>query len=116
MLQQRVNTAQYNEMRASTMTEAELQAVIIAHAQRLGFIVYHTHDSRRSQPGYPDLHLVHPKRGVSLFRELKSQKGKLRADQVIWLDGLTATGADAAVWRPIDWFDHTIDTVLDPPR
>lgn len=109
-----VTQAEYNAMRARLMTEAALQACVIALAQRNGWLVYHTHDSRRSQPGYPDLHLIHPATGRSLFRELKTQKGRLSPAQREWLDGLTATGADAAVWRPADWFDDTVMRQLHP--
>ena len=88
------------------------QSVVIAAAKRAGWLVYHTHDSRRSQAGYPDLALVHEQRGVAMFRELKTEKGKLRPDQVLWLRALTAAGQDAKVWRPIDWFSSRIDGEL----
>jgi hypothetical protein len=63
--------------------------------------VYHTHNSRRSEPGFPDLTVVGA-HGV-LFRELKSERGRVTADQRRWLDALAAAGADVVVWRPCDW-------------
>jgi len=64
-------------------------------------MVYHTHDSRRSEPGYPDVTVCGP-RGV-LFRELKAERGRLSPDQRVWLERLREAGGDAAVWRPVDW-------------
>jgi hypothetical protein len=105
---------EYHLQQASTMTKKAFQAVVVAAARRAGWSVYHTADSSRSEPGYPDLHLVHPGLGRSVFRELKTQKGRLSPKQEEWLGMLTAAGCDADVWRPIHWFDTTIDQVLRP--
>lgn len=110
-----ISTAEYHRMQAKLMTEAQLQAAIIAAAQRRDWLVYHTHDSRRSQPGFPDLVLVHAQQGRILYRELKTQTGKHRPDQKIWLRDLAAAGADAGTWRPLDWFDGTVSRELDEP-
>ena len=40
------------------MTEREWQAQVVSAAQALGWTTYHTHDSRRSNKGWPDLVLV----------------------------------------------------------
>jgi hypothetical protein len=93
-------------------TEADFQARIIKTAQAAGWLVYHTHDSRRSQRGFPDLVLVHAARGLVLFRELKTEKGTLRPAQRDWIHDLTQAGQDAAVWRPRQWFDQTIPDLL----
>ena len=53
-----------------------------------------------SVKGWPDWTIRGP-RGV-LFRELKSQRGKVEPEQQEWLDALTGSGADAGVWRPSD--------------
>jgi hypothetical protein len=71
------------------------------YAKLTGWLVYHTHDSRRSQPGFPDLVLL--RAPVALFVECKSERGRLRAEQAVFLDTLTACGCDARVWRPGDW-------------
>lgn len=52
-------------------------------------------------PGWPDLVMVRGER--LLFRELKTDAGRLTADQQLWLDALRAAGQDAGVWRPRDW-------------
>jgi len=85
------------------MSEREFQAIVVEVAQLHGYeLAYHTHDSRRSAPGFPDLVLVSSRRGRVLFRELKTDKGRVSPDQRTWIDGLTAAGMDAGVWRPSD--------------
>jgi hypothetical protein len=75
-----------------------------AHIRRLtsdlGLLRYHTHDSRRSPGGFPDLVCVGP--GGVLFRELKREGRNPTPAQQRWLDALTAAGSDAGVWRPSD--------------
>ncbi len=83
------------------MTERQLLDAVRDACRWSALLCYHPFDSRRSAPGYPDLTVVGP-RGV-LFRELKSDRGRLTPEQRTWLDRLTAAGADAAVWRPADW-------------
>lgn len=109
-----VSVDEYHAMQAKNMPEKVFQATIIGAAMRQGWLVYHTFDSRRSQPGFPDLVLVHPEAGKCLFRELKTQTGKTTPKQDEWLTALTHAGLDAAVWRPADWFDNTIDAQLIP--
>lgn len=107
--------AEFAQQQAATCTEKQLQTAITAAAKRGGWLIYHTYFSRGSQPGYPDLHLVHPGLGISIFRELKTQSGQTSAFQKAWLAALTAAGHDAGVWRPIDWFNGTISAyLLDP--
>lgn len=97
-----VSAREYREELAATMTEAAFQAQVVALARSLGWLAWHTYDSRRSAPGFPDLTLVHPQRGLLKFRELKTAKGRVRPEQSQCLAALAATGADAAVWRPAD--------------
>jgi hypothetical protein len=82
------------------MTESELQTAVTEMCTWLGLRYYHTHDSRRSNPGFPDLVIVGPS-GV-LFAELKSQHGRIRPDQKHWLHDLRAAGAQVALWFPDD--------------
>ncbi len=96
--------------RAKTMSEANLQACIEQLARYRGWRSYHTHDSRRSQAGFPDLVLV--KNDRILWRELKTMTGRMRPEQTAWLTDLEAAGADTAIWRPIDWLNGTIDRDL----
>jgi hypothetical protein len=90
--------------------EKRFQARVLQAAKEHGWLCYHTHDSRRSQPGFPDLVLVRP--GALLFAELKSATGKLTQEQVQWLSLLQSVpGVEAVVWRPGDW--QTVQLRLD---
>ena len=86
------------------MRERDWQAMVTAAAQHLGYLAYHTADSRRSQPGFPDLCLVRGERLV--FLELKTEKGRVRPEQQVWLDALSQVpGVVAMVARPSQWDD-----------
>ena len=84
---------------AAAMSEAQLLATIRRACRTLGLLCYHTHDSRRSEPGFPDLVIVGSR---MIIRELKTERGRLRPEQRTWLDALTAAGQDADIWRPRD--------------
>jgi hypothetical protein len=63
---------------------------------------YHTHDSRHSAAGFPDLCLCRPPRLI--FAELKSDKGQLSSEQMNWIHQLERVpGISVFVWRPSDW-------------
>ena len=93
-------------------SERVFQSHVVQLAQVLGWLVYHTHDSRRSAPGFPDLVLVHVGQGRVLWRELKSARGRLSVPQREWLDSLEAAGEDAGVWRPEDWVSGVVEAEL----
>ncbi len=84
------------------MTEAQWQRVIVDAAHALQWMVYHTYDSRRSNPGWPDLVLVKPPRLLAI--EVKAEKGRVRPEQIIWLAALDQIpGVTAMLARPSDW-------------
>ena len=86
------------------MTEAELQSAILEVARWNGWKVYHTHNSRRSQPGFPDLILIRD--GTMLAWELKSDTGRVTAEQWDWIHafaGVTEVGSQ--VIYPDDYDD-----------
>lgn len=92
------------------MSEAQLMAAVIECAERLSWRVWHDNDSRRNNPGLPDLILV---RGPDLlFVELKTAHGKLRREQEAWIDELAGTYAEVHVWRPADWQNGRIERRL----
>jgi hypothetical protein len=90
------------------MTEAMLLAHVLRRLKALGWAAYHTHDSRRSQAGYPDIAAVRGSR--LLYAELKSRTGVLTVEQRLWLDALWSAGAECYVWRPddLDWIDEVL--------
>lgn len=96
------------------MNEAQLQDAVIDLCQLYGLKVAHFRAARTERgwrtpvgadgAGFPDLVIV-GRNGV-LWRELKSDLGRVRAEQFAWLDALHDAGEDATVWRPTDWPDH----------
>lgn len=104
------------ELRAreiSAWPEKDFQQRVINLAQTLGYTqIYHTHDSRRSQPGFPDLVLVNPHTKRVLFRELKSARGRISPAQKQWADALIQAGADFDFWYPADWASEKIHNQL----
>lgn len=98
-------------------SERQLQANVIDAAKHLGWSIYHTHDSRRSQPGFPDLVLWHPIQRRLILRELKTETGRMSPAQMTTIHGMQAAGADVAVWRPRDWAgQQIIDDLRGAPR
>ena len=94
--------------------EAKFQAAVVELALHNYWMSYHTHDSRRSDAGFPDLVLVNADLSVVLFRELK-MPGKLPSKaQLCWLTVLHNVGMDAKTWWPIDWPE--IERTLTAPR
>ena len=96
---------------AQRMTEDELLANVRDAARKLGWLEYHTHDSRRSGEGFPDLVLAHRTDGRIIFAELKRMSGKLSAAQEEWLAVLGLRGT-TYVWRPDDWLAGRIEQAL----
>jgi hypothetical protein len=83
------------------VTEEHFLRDVTALAVRFGWRPYHTHDSRKSQPGFPDLTLVRPPRLI--FAELKTMTGVVTTEQEEWLDDLwQVPGVEAYLWRPSD--------------
>lgn len=96
---------------ALAMSEADLLSNVREMAKAAGWMVYHTHDSRRSEVGFPDCVLVRKSR--ILFVELKSEKGKPSPAQVEWLHALMLTRrVETFLWRPSDWLSGTIEGML----
>ena len=98
----------------ASMTEAQMMAGIIQAARTLGYMVYHTHDARSSEPGFPDLMVCG--HGKLFIWELKTARGKLREStttkrgrylpsQLDWLNAFAEAGIDARVIRPADYDD-----------
>ena len=97
-------------IRQPTLTEKQLQAVVVNLARLLNWRVYHTFLSIRSAPGFPDCCMVRGDR--LLFAELKSATGKVSEAQLAWLLDLKGVGAETHVWRPEHWFSGEIEACL----
>ncbi len=82
-------------------TERDFMAQIIQAAILLGWRIYHTHDSRRSPAGFPDLFMVRGSRVLAF--EVKTQRGKLTQPQQDWLTDMQIAGIDVKIARPSDW-------------
>ncbi len=85
---------------AQVISEKSWHETVVATAKAFGWRVYHTHDSRRSEAGFPDLVMA---RERVIFAELKTERGRLTAAQEAWLEALAAAGAATYCWRPSDW-------------
>ena len=100
-------------MMPDTVSEAGFQQAIVELAYRLGWRVQHsraiqTRNGRwmtaiQGHNGFPDIVLAHPKHGV-LIAELKTARGRLGADQLLWRDALEPH-IEYHLWRPSDWDD-----------
>jgi hypothetical protein len=87
---------------AGGLSEAVWQDHVLALATAYQWRSYHTHDSRRSNPGFPDLVLLRPPE--LLFVELKTDTGRIRPEQKSWLDEL-----DVVALAIASWTDHAGD-------
>ncbi len=105
------------------MSEAALQAAVIGLARLLGYRVAHFRPAETKQgwrtpvqadgKGFPDLVLV--RAGRLLFVELKAARGRISAEQGLWLETLATVQADGLsihVWQPIDWTSGLVERVL----
>jgi hypothetical protein len=95
--------------------EADFQAQLVKAAKRLGWRVFHDFDSRRSEPGFPDLVLASRTQRRVIFAELKSENGQLSEDQAWWAVTLSAAGLEYHLWRPANW-DLALRTLWKKPE
>lgn len=99
--------------------EATFQAQVIGLARYTQWLIYHAPaggkdgraDREQVGAGFPDLVLVKGPRLI--FVELKTRTGRVRPDQVTWLDALGDVGrlalgpasVEVYLWRPADLED-----------
>ena len=91
--------------------EAQFTSAVREEAKWAGWeLIYHTHNSQRSDLGFPDLVLVRGKRII--FAELKYDRGyedwdsrtkrkaTVTTEQKRWMDGLSKVdGVEVYLWR-----------------
>lgn len=104
-----VVAAPVTDPRAWAMSEDRGPDSLEAHVRRLmkdlGLDGFHVRNSIGSRRGFPDWEIW----GTSvLWRELKSERGRLSTDQRRVGSLITRAGGDWAVWRPRDLLDGTI--------
>ena len=99
-------TAYLRRGQAAPMSEAQLLAIVRAALKRINYLTYHTHMSKRSEPGFPDLvavpdPLVH-RRDVTMYMlELKREDERPTLAQQHWLDALARVEqVEAHLLRP----------------
>lgn len=96
--------------------EASFTQTVIELFRLNNWLVYHTHNSRHSERGFPDLVMV--RSGVIIIAELKTDSGALtkggmagnkrtkrwRPGQEDWIREIDAcAGVLCFLWRPRDW-------------
>jgi hypothetical protein len=99
------------------MTEPELLAAVLDLARVFGWRTAHFRAAQTRYgwrtpvqgdgAGFPDLVVVRGSRVIAI--ELKSDTGKVTAEQRLWLDALTDAGVLTCIWRPEHWRDGTIE-------
>jgi hypothetical protein len=90
--------------------EADFTGMVMREAQARGWMAYHTHDSRRSPAGFPDVVLAHAERGTA-YIELKMPGKYPTKEQRAWLETLVAAGERVYLFYPKDW--RTVISLLD---
>jgi hypothetical protein len=91
------------------MTERDFQQIVTDLCDWLRLPWYHTHDSRRSNAGFPDLVIVG--KSAIIFAELKSATGRVTPAQTEWYRHLFEAGQHVYLWRPEDIYD--IKSILE---
>ncbi len=101
--------ARRSNLKLMVSSEREFQREVVQRAKSLGWFVFHALPGQGrnkhltlfiGKRGFPDLVLCRPPRLI--FAELKSEKGRVSADQQEWLEALRACGVEVYVWRPSD--------------
>lgn len=110
--------AEYRDAGIASMSEAVLQASVINDAISFGVhpdFIYHTHDSRRSQGGYPDVIMLKDGRGLAMEfkREHHRTLASRMALQMAWLAQYDAIdGMRAYLVKPSQYLDGTVEAAL----
>lgn len=86
------------------ISEKEWRQLVVDYAHLMGWRVYFTWRSVHSPAGYPDLTMV--RRDRLIVAELKTETGKLSAEQIRWLTDLDGVpGVETFTWRPSAWVE-----------
>lgn len=97
------------------VAEADLQRQVVTDLRRLGYAPYHTHNSRKSAAGYPDLtapltmQAPRWRKPFVLVFELKTEAGTVDQAQLVWASHFTAIEVETGgmlvyrLVRPSTW-------------
>lgn len=87
------------------LSEAAFQRQVKAALRQLGYVVWTFPIMKRTVAGVPDLTFWNASRPGRLhFWELKTERGKVRPEQVVAIAHLaTVPGVDARIVRPSEW-------------
>jgi VRR-NUC domain len=106
-------------------TEADYTRTIVEAAKLGGWLVCHFRPGRtahgwgthlQGHKGFPDLVLVHPVVGRSLFLELKRRPNRPTTEQSSWLLALTLADLDARLVYVPDDLDALVAELVTPQR
>jgi hypothetical protein len=104
------------EVIAAAMSENDLHVSVTSGTRRkpglcelLGLKWYHTHNSKHSPSGFPDLVITGRR---TIYRELKREGEDPTEAQEEWIAALKAAGDDVDVWRPSDFLSGRCEREL----
>ena len=99
--------------RLAPLTEKAFLQTVREHVSALGYLEYHTHDSRHSTEGFPDIVALRGKRGVVLelkIHPVTQERGRPTPEQRKWLEAFDAVGLESYVVRP-DTLDGLVEVL-----
>jgi hypothetical protein len=106
-----IPVAEFREATAKRMSEKQLLQYVLDLARACGYLVYHTFDSRRSTPGFPDIIAVGYDRLLAI--ECKREGQHPTPEQDDWLSELAyVPGVACYVVRPSDWLNGEVERIL----
>lgn len=99
--------------RLAPLTEKAFTQQVREILGAFGYLEYHTHNSRHSTPGFPDIVALRGRRGIVI--ELKihpatQARGRPTLEQRMWLEAFAGVGFESYVVRP-DTLDGLIEVL-----
>lgn len=89
------------------MKEGDFLRTVIDLATLYGYEHYHTYNSFRSDPGFPDLVLINPDRRGVVYIECKMEGKQPTDNQLYWLEMLRLCGQKVYVF----WSDAPTELI-----
>jgi len=106
-----VTPEQFRQLELDLLTEAAFQRRVLEAAHANGWLATHFRAARtrhgwvtplEGDKGFFDTVLA--RKGRLLLKELKTEAGRVRPEQLAWLEAVGETGTyEAGIWRPRDW-------------